>query len=122
MASKNRTCLACSTKYSYCPNCGGADRLKPTWYAEFCSEDCKELWLTATKFNMGLLTKQEAQEAIITLNTKEPAEYVECVQHDLETIFAADEEPKHKRGKKSEPEVIDPVLHAVVVTTIEENV
>ena len=97
---KNRQCSCCGTQYTYCPDCGGADRLKPTWYADFCCEDCKELWLTATKFNMNLMTKQEAAEIISHLSLKDKTAYVACVQKDLENIFA--KEDKNKAAKKAE--------------------
>ena len=61
MAKKSRTCICCSTQYEYCPTCGGQDKLKPTWYSEFCSPECKDLWTTATKYNINMLSKKEAQ-------------------------------------------------------------
>ena len=91
MARRERKCICCSTEYFYCPDCNGADRLKPAWYAEFCSEDCKDLWLTATKFNMGMVEKKEAKETILALNLKDKSEYVGCVQRDLDVIL--EEEP-----------------------------
>lgn len=87
---KNRQCICCSTEYTYCPDCNGSDRLKPSWYSEFCREDCKDLWLTATKFNMGMLEKKDAKDIISSLNLKDKSEYVACVQRDLEVIFSED--------------------------------
>jgi hypothetical protein len=91
--------------------------MKPTWMTEFCGEACKELWTVATKFNMQMLTKEEAKAAIEALELKERSAYVECVQHDLENILAEPvveepvvfEEPKHKKKPK----------HEVVTETIE---
>lgn len=104
MARKNRTCLACSTKYSYCSTCG-TDRNKPSWYSQFCSEDCMTLWTTATKFNMEMLSKAEAKEVISELNLKDHSEYVACVQRDLAVILA--EESKKGRGKRAEMLILD---------------
>lgn len=109
---KSRKCICCSTEYTYCPNCNGQDRLKPSWHSEFCCEDCKDLWLTATKFNMGMIEKKDAKDIISALNLKDKSEYVKCVQRDLENIFA--EEPK-KRTKKAEPVAIEPESHEVVI-------
>ena len=108
---KNRQCICCSTEYSYCPDCNGVDRLKESWYSEFCSSDCKDLWLTATKFNMQLLSKNEAMEIISGLNIKDMADYVDCVKRDLEVIFAEDKplvqaEEHKKRGKKPEEHAV----------------
>ena len=117
MAKKNRTCLACSTKYSYCPTCG-TDRNKPSWHSQFCSENCMTLWTTATKFNMEMLTKAEAKEIISELNLKEHSEYVACVQRDLSVILA--EEPK-KRGKRTEMQILDDFAKELVIEPVIEE-
>lgn len=90
MARRDRQCLCCGEKYKYCPTCS-ADRTKPTWMTEFCSEPCKELFATATKYNMQMLTKSEAQEIVKGLELKEKSEYMEFIQKDLENILG--EEP-----------------------------
>lgn len=105
MPSNNRTCLCCSKKYSYCPSCLGADRLAPSWKSEFCSETCKDLWLTCTRFNMGTLTRQQAQDIIKSLYIKPLSEYVACIQKDIKTI--QEEKPKLKRGKRTQIQPID---------------
>ena len=105
MAIKNnKKCLACGTVYTFCPNCAGADRLAPSWKAEFCCEDCKTLWNTATIFNMGKYTKDEAKAIISALNLKPADQYADCLQRDLKNIMA--EEPKSKRNKKAAMSVI----------------
>lgn len=96
---KNRECICCNTQYSYCPSCGGSDRFKESWYSEFCSVDCKDLWMTATKYNMQMLTKEEAKEIIKTLNLKDKSEYVKCVQKDLENIFYEEVKQEEKPQK-----------------------
>lgn len=100
MAIKNnKKCQACGTAYSYCPSCSRADALKPSYFSEFCCEDCKTLWSTATKFNMNKLTKAEAKSIISALELKPAEQYVACLQRDLQNIMA--EEPKPKRGKRA---------------------
>ena len=91
MAIKHRKCITWGSTYEYCPTCW-ADRLKPAFMVDFCCEDCKNLWETATKFNMSLLSKEEAKAEITTLNLKPRAEYAECIQRDLKNIL--DETPK----------------------------
>lgn len=86
MAKRNRTCLSCGIKYSYCPTCS-VDKAKPTWMTEFCNEVCKELFGTATRYNMQVLTKSEAKEIIENLELKEKSEYVDFIQKDLENIL-----------------------------------
>jgi hypothetical protein len=117
MAQLNKKCLCCGTKYSYCPTCSRADALKPAWYSEFCSEVCKELWLTLTRYNMKRLTKLDAKSIISSLDLKPTDAYVECVKRDYAKIMA--EDPKHKRGKRIEIEPIDEVSD-VKPTIVEE--
>lgn len=105
MAINNRKCTCCNERYSYCPSCSNADRLAPSWKAEFCSETCKDLWFTCTRFNMQRLTKQEAQDVIKSLPLKPTSEYVQCVQRDLWVILK--EDPKPKRTKRAQIKPID---------------
>ena len=84
---KNRSCLACGVKYSYCPNCSRADKLAPAWKAEFCSESCMTLWTVLTKFGMGRLSKVDAQEMISALNLKPIDTYATCVKRDYAKVM-----------------------------------
>ena len=121
MATNNKACLCCSTRYSYCPSCSNADRLAPSWKAEFCSETCKDLWLTCTRFNMKRLTKQEAQDVIKSLPLKPASEYAQCVQRDLGVILKEEPTPKPKRGKRI---LVQPIDEAAIIepTVIEHEV
>ena len=94
MARRDRQCLCCQIKYKYCSTCS-ADQAKPTWMTEFCSEPCKELFATATKYNMEMLTKSEAKEIIQGLELKEKSEYADFIQKDIENINAKKEELLH---------------------------
>ena len=124
MAMKNKSCLTCGTKYSFCPDCSGADRLAPSWKSEFCSETCMTLWTTCTKYNLGKITKPEAKSIVSALTLKPTEQYVQCVQRDLAVILK--EEPKPKRGKRAAAVVVDEVVpvevKAVVEETIEEHI
>lgn len=117
MAIKNnKKCLACGTVYSYCPDCSRADALKPSYFSEFCCEDCKDLWYTATKFNMSKLTKAEAKAIISALTLKPADQYVACIQRDLKNIMAT--EPKPRRGKRAFMPIIDEAIAPVIETEI----
>lgn len=118
---KTRKCLCDGTKYSYCPDCSRADALKPTWYSEFCSETCKDLWLTLTRYNMNRLTKAEAKSIILDLDLKPIESYVSCVQRDYAKVMA--EEKKSKRGKRAEIQPVDDAINIskeVVESIVEE--
>lgn len=99
---KNKQCLACREKFSYCPDCSRIDALKPAWASQFCSESCKDLWLTLTRFGMNSLTKSEAKAIICDLDLKPIDAYVDCVKRDYAKVMA--EEKKARRAqKKVEP-------------------
>ena len=110
---KNRQCLSCGTKFSYCPDCSKVDALKPTWASQFCTEPCATLWTTLTKFGMNRLTKAEAKEIISSLDLKPIDAYVACVQRDYAKVFEA--EKKSKRGKRAEMKIIDEAIIEPVV-------
>ena len=116
---KNKTCLCCLTKFSFCPDCSKKDALKPSWAGEFCSEDCMTIWSTATKYNLNKMTKAEAKSVISALALKPIEQYVKCVQRDLDIILK--EEPKPKRSKKTELPVVNEVMtEASKVETLDE--
>ena len=118
MAIKNKTCLCCSAKFSYCPDCSKADALKPSWSSEFCSEDCMTIWRTAIKYNMSKITKTEAKAIIENIVLKPIEQYKTCVQRDLGAILAKD--PKPKRGKRAETHVFDEAIAVAVNAEIKE--
>ena len=91
----NRKCICCGEKYQYCPSCGN-DRLKETWYSAFCSETCKDLWQTLSKYSMGFINKSQAIKLINTLPLKDKSKYVACVQRDLGKLF--EKEVKHNKS------------------------
>lgn len=102
MVSKNRKCLSCGTKYSYCPSCSRVDALDSVWKSEFCSETCMTLWSTLTKFSMSRITKNEAKSVISELDLNPIDTYVACVQRDYAKVMA--EEKKFRKAyKKPEP-------------------
>lgn len=104
MARLNKTCLACQTKYSYCPTCSRADALKPSWHNEFCCESCMTLWMTLTRFGMSILTKSEARAVISDLDLKPMDEYVDCVQRDYAKVMTVEKKAR-KTSKKIAPVV-----------------
>ncbi len=128
--ARERTCIACKTKYNYCPTCSRSDALKPSWYSEFCSESCMTLWTTLTKYNMELVTKEEAQDIITALDLKPINTYVPCVQRDYAKVTFVEKKPKKLNLKKIdatpvpvepvEPVVAQPTVHEVVIENNKE--
>lgn len=115
MARKNRKCATCGTKYSYCPNC---NRTEPSWMTSFHSENCKTIFQICTQYNVDLLTKEQAKEALNACDLSNKENFTECIQHDFSNIFA--EEPK-KRGKRAEMPIIDEVASLNIHEVVTEN-
>lgn len=101
MANKYKNCSCCGTKYEFCPTCGNGKFL-PSWMTEFCSESCKSLWETATKFNLGIITKEVAQKELASLDLKPVETYTEMLQKDINNITAKSVGDKHEVVKTKE--------------------
>ena len=87
MAKRDRKCYLCSESYKYCNTCS-QDRMKPAWMSEFHSESCKDIFDICTRFNMGKLSKVEAQAALNACDLSKRENFKSYVQRDLEVIFA----------------------------------
>ena len=112
MGRRNRECYLCGRDYQYCSTCS-QDKMKPVWMSEFHSENCKNIFDICTRFNMQLMSKTEAQDALNTCDLSNKENFKFYVQRDLENIFKIDvvpaqaEELKFKRGKRIEVNPID---------------
>ena len=91
MGRRTRTCYLCGEKYEYCPTCS-QDKLKPTWMAEFHSENCKDVFDICTRFNMQLLNKDEAKEVIEKCDLSNKLNFRPSVQNTLSNLLKADED------------------------------
>ena len=89
MAHRQRKCCLCGESYKYCSTCS-QDRVKPAWMSEFHSESCMRIFDICTRYNMGLMPQNEAQEALATCDLSNKENFKSYVQHDLENIFAKD--------------------------------
>ena len=90
MGRRNRECYLCGRDYQYCPTCS-QDRMKPAYMSEFHSENCKNIFDICTRFNMNLMSKSEAQDALNACDLTNKENFKSYVIRDLEVIFAADE-------------------------------
>lgn len=110
MGRRTRECYLCGEVYNYCPTCS-QDRMKPSWMAEFHDENCKNIFEICTRFNMQLMTKEEARQALAACDLSDKEHFKSYVQRDLANIFA---EPK--RGKRVEVKPVDePAVQEVVI-------
>jgi hypothetical protein len=67
--------------------------MKPAWMSEFHSENCKNIFDICTRFNMQLMSKSEAQDALNTCDLSNKENFKSYVIRDLDVIFAEDEVP-----------------------------
>lgn len=92
MGRRNRECYLCGRDYQYCPTCS-QDKMKPYWMADFHTENCKNIFDICTRFNMNLMSKTEAQDALNSCDLSNKENFKSYVQRDLEVIFAEDVVP-----------------------------
>lgn len=114
MGKRNRECYLCGESYLYCPTCS-QDRMKPTWMSEFHNENCKNIFDICTRFNMEMVSKEEAKAVLNDCDLSNKTKFKSFVQHDLEVIFANE---SNKRGKRAELGVYDDAMgctHEVVI-------
>ena len=86
MGRRNRECYLCGQKYEYCPSCS-QDQLKPAWMAEFHNIDCKNIFDICTRFNMSLLTKEDAKIALEKCDLSNRENFKSYIQRDLDNIL-----------------------------------
>lgn len=101
MSRKNRKCLCCNVDYHYCPTCS-QDRMKPSWMAEFHDENCKNIFDICTRFNMELMSKEDAQKALNACDLSNKENFKDYVKRDIANIFAKPAVPKAAKSKSCE--------------------
>ena len=100
MAKNNKICATCGKHYHYCPTCS-ADNKKPSWMNMFCSENCKDLFQTATDYYAGELTASKAKAAVNKLDITNKDQFKSSVVRMIDELTDV------------EPEVEAPVVEAV---------
>ena len=90
MGRRSRECYLCGRHYEYCGSCS-SDRMKPAWMSEFHSESCKNIFDICTRFNMNLMSKPAAQDALKSCDLSNKENFKSYVKRDLENIFAVEE-------------------------------
>lgn len=106
MARRQRKCYLCGESYKYCNTCS-QDKTKPSWMNEFHSESCKDIFDICTRYNMGLLTKDQARAKLEKCDISNKESFKSYVQQDLENIFAEDVKTENNVLEKSHEVVIE---------------
>ena len=89
MGRRNRECYLCGKDYQYCSTCS-QDKMKPAWMSEFHNENCKNIFDICTRFNMSMMSKNDAKVALEKCDLSNKENFKSYVKRDLENIFAED--------------------------------
>ena len=101
MLRNNKTCILCGKVYTFCNRCEEFDHL-PRWMAIYCSDNCKEIFVTATNYKAGEITKEKAYERLSKCDLSDKNKFHQSVIDILDEILSTEE----KKVKKQE-EVIE---------------
>ena len=87
MKKPNRKCVICGNEYYYC-NHGCTDSLnKPAWMASFCCENCKKVYDTTAKYNMGKIAAIEARTILDGCDLSAKENFASLVQKLIDEIY-----------------------------------
>ena len=103
MARRSRECYLCGTKYKFCGSCTN-DRTKPSWMSEFHDENCKIIFDICTRYNMQMISKEDAKAALNECDLSNKESFKDYVKQDISNIFTDD--LKTKRGTTASHEVV----------------
>ena len=122
--SKNdlRMCCVCHKEYTFCPVCNPEDRLKPTWYFAYCSENCKDIYNVTSAFEDGRMTDIEAKEKLEKLDLSEKDDFGESYQKSIASIMKAKAQVIKKENKKTETKHIKNGIITKAENKAESNV
>ena len=96
-----RTCCVCHKEYPFCL-CNPEDRLKPTWYFAYCSENCKDIYNITSSFENGKLSDIDAKEKLEKLDLSRKEYFGESYQKSIASIMKAKTQVIKKENKKAE--------------------
>lgn len=83
MKKNNKICNTCSSVYTYCPSCPAFDNY-PTWMTMWCSENCKNIYFTASSFLAKEITAEEAQRRFSEADLSKKDLFKEAVKRAID--------------------------------------
>lgn len=121
--SKNdlRMCCVCHKEYPFCL-CNPEDRLKPTWYFAYCSENCKDIYNVTSAFEDGRMTDIEAKEKLEKLDLSRKEYFGESYKNSIASIMKAKAQVIKKENKKTEAKSVKKDIVTKVEKEAESNV
>ena len=94
--------MLCGKTYSFCPVCNPEDRLKPTWYFCWCSDNCHEIDEVTSAFEDGRMTDIEAKEKLNKLDLSRKEYFGESYKNSIASIMKTKAQVIKKENKKTE--------------------
>lgn len=92
MGKISRSCLICKENYSYCPHCGSTTG---SWNSIFCSENCREIYITLNDYEGNRLSKTETRKKLDNLDISKRDRYLDKFKKLLSDF---DEEKKERKN------------------------
>ena len=117
-----RTCVLCKQNYSYCPVCNPEDRLKPTWYFCYCSDNCHDIDSIASAYEDGRMTDIEAKTKLEKLDLSRKEYFGESYKNSIASIIKAKAQVIKKENKKTEVKPVKKNIVTKVENEAESNV
>ena len=117
-----RTCVLCKQNYSYCPVCNPEDRLKPTWYFCYCSDNCHDIDSIASAYEDGRMTDIEAKAKLEKLDLSRKEYFGESYKNSIASIMKAKAQVIKKENKKTEVKSVKKDIVTKVENEAESNV
>lgn len=96
--NKIRRCVVCGKEYEYCPR-HVMNKNKPMFYFSFCSEDCKNIYDIASKFETGAITKYDAETELKKLDLSRLDYFGQSYKNSIKKIFETSKMPKKKNAE-----------------------
>jgi len=114
--------VLCGKTYSFCPVCNPEDRLKPTWYFCWCSDNCHEIDEVTSAFEDGRMTDIEAKAKLEKLDLSRKEYFGESYKNSIDSIMKAKAQVIKKENKKTEVKSVKKDIVTKVENEAESNV
>lgn len=95
---KNRICHLCGKKYAYCPSCN-RDKMKPSWYALFCGEQCKDIDGVLSEYGRNKISQVKAAKELSDLGVSTMSIADADIKRNIADILSASK--KDDRAEKT---------------------
>ena len=103
-----RICICCGQQYEYCVKCDRETK-KETWKNNYDIASCRDVFNTITDYRAGVLTKEEAADALRIIPLEHRATYVKGIAEFVDELLGdvdktVKAQPKVAEQPKAEPE------------------